>query len=315
MNNIENKKLNTMRKGSLLVFLGAVLWSTNAPFFKILQVDSYLAIAIRAAIAGILCLPSLRHGKIHFNCALAVMLCSYTTLCVGIVFAIRNTSVNIATGMQYTSPLLIFCLGVFRKKIRPTFRRHWPMLLLLGGLVVSMLSGSEAVTKKGNLWALSTAASFTLMTLSSKKSGADNPLGIVCLNSLFCAVAVALLFVPKPLAEQLKAISYPEWLSLIYLGVFQIGAGYALYYSGLRQISPGRAAMIAPVEMVLGPVWVALFVREYPDWIAVLGSVLIVAGVLGEVIAGQKSSAYVPEKSVTKREEKENSTAEIKAAP
>ena len=297
------------------MFLGAVLWSTNAPFFKILQVDSYLAIVIRAAIAGILCLPSLRRGKIRFNIALAVMLCSYTALCVGIVFAIRNTSTNIATGIQYTSPLLIFCLGVLQKKIRPTFRRHWPMLLLLGGLVVSMLSGSEAVTVKGNLWALSTAVSFTLMTLSSKRAGAENPLGIVCLNSLFCAVVVTLLFVPKPLTEQLKAISALEWWSLIYLGVFQIGAGYALYYLGLRQISTGRAAMIAPAEMVLGPVWVAIFVGEYPDWIAVLGSILIVGGVLGEVISDQNSPAPVPEKNIEKRKKKEKTATKMKAAP
>ena len=47
-------------RGSLLVLLGTVLWSTNAPFFKILQVDSYVAIFIRATIAGIILLPALR---------------------------------------------------------------------------------------------------------------------------------------------------------------------------------------------------------------------------------------------------------------
>ena len=60
---------------------------------------------------------------------------------------------------------------------------------------------------------------------------------------------------------------------------------------GLRYTEPARAAMIAPCEMVLGPVWVAIFVREYPDWIGAAGSLLILAGVISEEILSQRRSA------------------------
>ena len=295
-------KRKQINYGPLFVFLGAALWSTNAPFFKILHVDSYLAISIRAAIAGVLLLPTLRPKQIKWDRHLFIMLISYVALCVGIVLAIRNTSANIATGMQYTAPVLLFLISCLKKQIKPSLRMHWPLLVLLGGLVVSMLSRSSAVTMRGNLFALSTAISFTAMTLSSKKATANNPLGMVSLTNLFCAAVVLLFFVPGNLSEQFAAITPVEWVILVFLGVFQIAAGYALYYIGLRTTALAQASMIAPCEMVLGPIWVAIFVGEYPDWIGALGSLLIVIGVLGEVFVSHKAASVVPSGASLKTE-------------
>ena len=278
------------RYGPLLVFMGAALWSTNAPFFKILQVDSYLAIFIRAAIAGLILLPTLRPRRIKWDRYLLLMLVSYVALCVGIVLAIRSTSANIATGMQYTAPIWIFLLSWKQGKAVFSLRKNWPLLVLLCGLIVSMCSGSSAVSLEGNLIALSTSFFFTAMTLSSKKATADNPLGMVSLSNLFCAVVVLLFFVDRPVLSEISAITPVEWAILVFLGIFQIAAGYALYYIGLRTTEPAQASMIAPCEMVLGPLWVAIFVHEYPDWIGVCGSLLIIAGVIGEVVVSQRTA-------------------------
>ena len=279
---MNQRKSSPTGHGPLLILIGAALWSTNAPFFKILQVDSYLAIFIRASIAGLLLLPCLRPRQIRWNLNLLVMLVSYVALCVGIVLAIRSTSTSIATGMQYTAPIWIFLLSWLRRRTVFSIRRNWPLLVLLAGLVVSMCSGSSAVTLRGNLIALSTSFFFTAMTLSSKRAAVDNPLGLVSLSNLFCAVVVGLFFLPQPVTAHFAAITPAEWVILIYLGIFQIAAGYAFYYIGLRTTEPSQAAMIAPCEMVLGPVWVAVFVGEYPDWIGALGLLLIVAGVIGD---------------------------------
>lgn len=280
--------------GPLLVLLGAILWSTNAPFIKVLQVDSYLTIFLRAAIAGLILLPALRPGKIKWNRYLLIMLLSYTALCVGIVLAIRNTSANIATGMQYTAPLLIFLLSWRRGEVSFSWRRNWPMAVLLCGLVICMFSGGSSVTWQGNLYALSTSISFTAMTIASKKATTDNPLGMVSLTNLFCAAVTLLFFVPRPIGAQFSAITAKEWVILLFLGSFQIAAGYALYYTGLRTTEPSQAAMLAPCEMVLGPLWVAVFVHEYPDWIGLTGSLLIVLGVIGEVLVSRKDHVTVP---------------------
>lgn len=281
-------------QGPLLVLLGAMLWSTNAPFLKVLQLDSYLVIFLRATIAGIVLLPTLQLRKVKWDRYVIIMLVSYTALCVGIVLAIRNTSANIATGMQYTSPLLMFLLSWKRGETSFSLRRHWPLLALLCGLVVCMFSGGNSVTWQGNLYALSTSVAFTAMTLASKRTTADNPLGMVSLTNLFCAVVTLLFFVPRPIGAQIAAITVTDWAILLFLGSFQIAAGYTLYYIGLRTTEPAQAAMIAPCEMVLGPIWVAIFVHEYPDWIGLTGSLLIVLGVIGGVLVSRKDCVMVP---------------------
>lgn len=283
-------------RGSLLVLLGTVLWSTNAPFFKILQVDSYVAIFIRATIAGIILLPALRLRQIKWDRCLVAMLVSYAALCIGIVLAIRNTSANIATGMQYTAPLLLFLVSWLKGEVTPSFHKHWPLLVLLTGLLVSMCSKGSTVTMRGNLLALSTAVSFTIMTVSSKKATANNPLGMVSLTNLFCALIVLLFFLPPNAGEHLAAITQTEWVILIFLGVFQIAGGYALYYIGLKTTAPSQAAMLAPFEMVLGSLWVAIFVGEFPDWVGAAGSLLIVIGVIGEVVITRKKDTKSPSK-------------------
>ena len=152
------------RWSSLFILLGAVLWSTNAPFFKILQVDAYLAVFIRASIAGVILLPTLRPRQLKWDASLLIMLLSYTGLCIGVVLAIRTTSTNIATGLQYTAPVWIFLLSWWRGKTKFSWRAHWPLLVLLAGLVVSMCSacrGPWASTwrpsppRSGSSWSIS----------------------------------------------------------------------------------------------------------------------------------------------------------------
>ena len=301
--------------GPLLVLLGSALWSTNAPFFKILQVDSFLAIFIRASIAGLLLLPCLRPHRIRWDRYLLTMLLSYTALCVSIVLAIRSTSANIATGMQYTAPVWIYLLSWRRGRPLFSLQRNWPLLLLLAGLVVSMCSGSSAVTLKGNLLALSTSLFFTAMTISSKHAAADNPLGMVSLSNLFCATVVGVLFVPHPVETYLQAITPQEWLILLFLGAFQIAGGYALYYIGLRTTEPAHASMLAPCEMVLGTLWVAIFLREFPDWIGILGSLFIVIGVVGQVIVTQKLPPLDASDSSSPAPARENAALSANTSP
>ena len=45
-------------------------------------------------------------------------------------------------------------------------------------------------------------------------------------------------------------------------------------------ISAQKASVIALWEMILGPVWVALFLKEYPSPIVLAGFVIILAGML-----------------------------------
>ena len=278
------RKTNT--RGIVMVLAAALLWSSNAPFVRWIRLDPITLAGIRSAIAALVLLPFLRPKQIKINGYFFGFLACFLAITFGIILGLRTTSSAIAVGMQYASCLWLFLLAKpKRQDLHP--RRTWPMLLLLAGVAVSMCSKAEGVTLLGNLIALSTSFSFAGMTWFAKKLDTENPVGLAAVANL--VMAVVALAISRPDPGMLLGQSPAEWLVILYLGVFQIGVSYSLYYAGLRHTTAATAAMLCPLEMILGPVWTALFLQEYPDAVGLIGFLAVTVGVLGEAfLSGKK---------------------------
>jgi len=146
-----------------------------------------------------------------------------------------------------------------------------------------MFSRAEHVTLFGNLVALSTSFSFAGVTYFAKKISSTNPAGLSCISNLFVALVV-FAFIQQPSLALFSGISGLEWMVLIFLGAFQIGIAFSCYYAGLLYVEAKTAAMLAPLEMILAPLWVAIFLGRYPDTIGMLGFALVIVGVFGEAV-------------------------------
>lgn len=274
--------------GVLLILLAALLWSTNAPVVRLLSIGGLLAAGLRAFIAGIALLPFLRPKKLKFGKELLLTLVCFTGVSAGVTVAIKTTSSAIAVGMQYTSPLWLFLLSLCRGK-KPTKKMIVPLAVLSVGVILSMFSRAENVSLSGNLIALSTGLFFAGMTLFAGKAAGDNPIGLSCLSNLFCGIF--LLFLARPSPAELIAMPLSDWLLLLYLGTIQVGAAYSCYYAGLRFVRPTTAAMLSPLEMILAPLWTAIFQHEIPDEVGLIGFSLVVAGVILEAVRASGDTA------------------------
>ena len=78
----------------------------------------------------------------------------------------------------------------------------------------------------------------------------------------------------------LSGIKTYEIIVIVVLGVVQTGLGYGLYNKGLRKTSPRNTSLTAIWEMILGPVWVSLFLNEYPKKSELIGMLLVISGLL-----------------------------------
>lgn len=133
------------------------------------------------------------------------------------------------------------------------------------------------------------------MTVSSKKAAGDNPVGLVAVANVFTAVAMTLLF-PASMAK-VTALTGRDWLVMLILGVVQVGGGYGFYNLGVQRTTPQKASIIALWEMILGPIWVALFLREYPSVPVLIGFFIILVGMVldaklnaeGTTVSGARS--------------------------
>ena len=268
---------NIRLSGGMLVFLGALFWSLNSPLIKFLQVDALLTCGFRSVIAGFVLLPFLRPKKIKWNGWLAIYLIAYCGLCVSIVLALRKTSAPIAIGMQYASIVWLFLVSAITSR-KLDKKRFIPVLMISAGVIVFMLSGLDGSSMTGNLIALTESISFAFMTGGAKKSGSGNPLGLTALANLFTGFFV-FTFLPPDLSDTLS-FTGQEWMIMLILGVVQVGLGYAFYNLGVSRVSPQKASVIALWEMILGPIWVALFLQEYPSLLVCIGFVIIIAGII-----------------------------------
>ncbi len=276
---------NIKISGGMLVFLGALFWSLNAPLIKFIEVDALLTSGLRSVIAGLFLLPFLRPKKLNFGPWMLIYLISYCGLCVGIVLALRQTSAAIAVGMQYASVVWLFIASIIMTK-RVEKSRIIPVVLVTVGVILFMLSGLEGSSMTGNLIAFTESICFAFMTVGVKKCAGDNVLGLTALANLFTGFFV-FAFLPPQFVDVLE-FTGQEWLIMIILGTVQVGLGYAFYNMGVARTTPQKASIIALWEMILGPTWVALFLHEYPSLLVCCGFVIIIIGIFLDAKADNK---------------------------
>lgn len=263
--------------GSMLVFLGAVFWSLNAPLVKFLGLDPYMMCGLRAIIAGIALSPFIRPKQLNWNGWMVLYLLGYCALSLSIILALKMTSSPVAIGMQYTAVIWLFLVHWLTSR-RFDMHSFAPVFVILVGVVFFMCSGTDGASTVGNLIALCEGVFFACMTMGAKKASGTNALGMTAVGSLFTGVVVLSLF-PASTAT-ITAMSMLDWTIMLILGVVQIGCGYALYNLGVQRVSPQKASVLALWEMILGPVWVMLFLKEYPSIPVVIGFVIILIGML-----------------------------------
>ena len=100
-----------------------------------------------------------------------------------------------------------------------------------------------------------------------------------CLSQVLVFVLAAPFAHPSQVGAQDVAL-------LATLGVCQIGLGFVFLTIGGRLIPAGEVALITLLEVVLGPLWVWVFLSEQPATAALFGGAVVLAAVL--VQAGER---------------------------
>ena len=70
-------------------------------------------------------------------------------------------------------------------------------------------------------------------------------------------------------------------VSLVILGVFQVGVAYVCLCIGLKTTPPVTASLVSGIEPVLNPILVAVFYGEKMGKFALVGAAIVIGGVVG----------------------------------
>ncbi|MEM6531164.1 MAG: DMT family transporter [Myxococcota bacterium] len=258
----------------------ALLFSTGGAAIKMTALSGWSVAAGRSLIAAAVffaVFPAARKG--YTRRTVLVSLCYAATLTLFVLSTKMTTAAN-AIFLQSTAPLYVMVAAPLM--LREAFRRYDLLIgaAIAGGLLL-ILSGSSSAQPSapnptlGNALAASCGLSWaaTLMGLRwlAREGSQDGGVAAVTLGNVF-TVAVCLPFV---LAEERVGIRSVDLAALLYLGIFQVAAPYALLTRGLRMVPAFTAGLIILIEPALNPVWAFLINGERVGLLSIAGGVLI----------------------------------------
>lgn len=280
--------------GVLFVFAAGVLWSTvglgirlieDAVVWQILLYRSislslflYVLIQVRSGES-----PFVQIRRIGAPAVIAGL--SLVAAYSGGIYAIQNTSVANAMLLFATAPFMAAVLGwiVLREPVRAA---TWAAIAVaIGGIAIMVADKSGGVVLKGSLAALGSAFGFAVFTVALRWGRTGEMLPAVFLSGLFAIVitlAICLgLGLPLVLSPNDGGIAMG-------MGVFQVGAGLILYTLGSRSLPAAELALLSLAEVLLGPLWVWLFLGETATVNTLIGGAVLLAAIAGNAVSGKR---------------------------
>jgi len=142
---------------------------------------------------------------------------------------------------------------------------------------------------RGNLLAVASGVTWalTLLGLRWLSRGPDkgSAQSAVILGNLLAFVACA------PWAFPVTDVGSKDLFFIAYLGIFQIGAAYALVTAAMHEVSAFEASLLLLLEPVLNPIWAWLLHGEAPGGWALLGGGLVLAATAGKTLWEARAAA------------------------
>lgn len=282
------------RHGVLFVVAAGILWSTvglgirlieDAVVWQILLYRSismslflYLVIRIRPGES-----PFSQVRRIGFPGVIAGL--SLVAAYSGGIYAIQNTSVANAMLLFATAPFMTAVLGwlILREPVR---KATWTAIAVaIGGIAIMVADKSGSVALKGSLAALGSALGFAVFTVSLRWGRTGEMLPSVFLSGLFAIVIT--IGICQYLGLSLVIGGWDGSIAMG-MGVFQVGAGLILYTLGSRSLPAAELALLSLAEVLLGPLWVWLFLGETASITTLVGGVVLLAAIAGNALSGKR---------------------------
>jgi len=273
--------MSTAQRGRLFVALAAVALSSAGLFQRELSVSTATQVAGRAVFAAVglfayvalsergsvvQAFRAIGRGGIAIVLLLALSSGSF-------LVALNHASVANVLFFQALAPILAAAMGSFLGD--PVSRRTWLAMAIAVGGVAVMVGGPGRPSLLGQGLSLVVSISFAATLVITRHRRDVSMAPATCLSQLL-VLAVAAPFIAPGAAGALDVTL------LAALGITQIGLGFVFLTIGGRLIPAGEVALITLLEIVLGPLWVWVFLGERPSTATLLGGAIVLGAVLLE---------------------------------
>lgn len=270
------------------MLLCALLWSIAGVFIKLIPWNGFAIAGTRSLIAGLTILIYVLIKKYRLSINKKTLAAGFFTACVYTCFTVANKLTTAANSivLQFTSPvfIVVFSALIYKSKIRREDLRV--VILTLIGITLFFFDQLKPGYVFGNFVAIAAGMFMAMMFIL---------VGNLEIEERFSAIIIGqamtfLVGLPFIIAEppQFTTISA---LSILVLGIFQLGISYILYIKASKYCPPLACCLLGALEPLLNPVWVAIFDGERPGICALIGGIIVVASITVWCAADRKEKS------------------------
>lgn len=272
---VDEKQLQAQRRGTLYVFLAAVLYSIGGLCIKLIpwhgmSINSGRNMVSVLVVGGYLLLT---HHRPRWNRWIALGAASVCGTNILFTLANKMTTAANAIVLQFTAPIFVIVLSLLFWRKRPRKLDIAVCGVTLLGVTCFFLESLEAGDMLGNVLALASGLSYAGVFLLNDLPNAD-PISSVFWGDV-CSAVVGLPYLVRETDFTATAL-----ISLVILGAFQVGVAYILMCEGLKTTPAVTASLISGIEPVLNPTLVAIFYHEMIGPLSFVGAVIVVGAVV-----------------------------------
>ena len=283
------------RRGLIFVFMAGVLWSTVGLGIRLIDEATVWQILLYRSISLSLFLAMVIYLRSHGNFLKVVKAAGLPGCIAGLslvgaysggIYGIQSTSVANAMLLFAAAPFMAAMLGwiFLRERVR---KATWVAILfaILGiGIMVQDKTQSGAALL-GNLSALGGAFGFAVFSVALRWGRSGDMLPAVFLSGIFAIFITSTICSFNGLSFR---ISVNDTSISMGMGVFQVGAGLVLYTLGSKTLPAAELTLLSLAEVLLGPLWVYLFLNEVATLNTLLGGLVLLLAIAGNAISGAR---------------------------
>ena len=271
----------------LEMLLCATLWSIAGIFMKLVPWNGFAVASMRSLIAGLTIVLYMRVKGLRYELNRQTLLSGVLTACVYTCFTVSNklTTAANAIVLQFTSPVFIVIFSALFLKTHIRRADLLAVLCTLAGIALFFFDQLRPGYVAGNLVAIAAGMFMAGMYMTVGELQGEARFSAI-VTGQFLTFLIGLpfvIFTPTP-------ISAPAVLSILVLGVFQLGISYILYVKATASCPPLACCLLGAVEPLLNPVWVFLFDGERPGFFALIGCVVVVVSVTLWCVFGKEKA-------------------------
>jgi drug/metabolite transporter (DMT)-like permease len=260
------------------VLAAAIIWSTGGLFIKWTTLSGLELSFGRSLLAAVTVAIFTRREGFGINRITLLASVLYAALLLLFVLATKETTAANAIFLQYTAPLYVLVLEPIFYKEKFRQRDLITVIFCVVGMSLFFVGKLRPQDVTGNLLALASGICFAFYFLLLRHSSARD---VNRASSVIYGNLLVVLIAASAGLKALPNINLHDALSVVYLGVVQIGVAYTLFTLGMaRGIRSLDAGIVGYIEPVLNPVWVFLVIGERPSKWALIGGAIIVGAVV-----------------------------------